>query len=174
MSDPFLRELGAVDLPVCLRALHSPTAAPRRWSGPCRVERGSGIVAGLLLWLGRFPAAGTVDLHLTTRREGAMVHWLRDFGGRCTPSILSFRAGRVVERFGPFVLMMRPEPIPGGFRLHVTGGRVLGLPVPRFCLPRAEVAETGTETGVAFDVAACLPWGGLLIRYRGTLTPEAP
>lgn len=174
MSDPFLQALGAVDLPVGLRALHSPTVEPRRWSGPCRVARGSGVVVGLLLWLGRFPAAGTVDLHLTTRREGAMVHWLRDFGGRCTPSVLSFRAGRVVEHFGPFALIMRPEPIPGGFCLHVTGGRVLGLSVPRFCLPRAEVAETGTAEGVAFDVTARLPWGALLIRYHGALTPEAP
>lgn len=173
MSDPFLQALDPADLPAGLRALHSPTVEPRRWSGPCRVERGAGLAARLLLGLSRFPPAGEVRLCLTTRRDGGKVHWLRDFGGRRTPSVLRSRAGRVVERFGPFALVMRPEAIPGGFRLHVTAGRFLGLPLPRFCLPRANVAETGTAEAVAFDVAAHMPWGGLLIRYRGTLTPEA-
>lgn len=63
-------------------------------------------------------------------------------------------------------------------RLYVTvvgGMSVLGLPVPRFLLPRGgETFEYVEDGQFHFDVSGgVLPGGiGLMIRYRGALEPE--
>jgi hypothetical protein len=77
----------------------------------------------------------------------------------------------VVERFGLASI---------GLALVVEGDRllliprrwsVMSIPMPRFLLPTGLSFETEREGQFCFDVEIRLPLFGLLVGYRGTLSP---
>ncbi len=105
--------------------------------------------------------------------DGPGERWPRDFAGRRFTSHLTPAApGRVHERFGPFTFLIELTESPGGFGMDIRGGRFLGLPLPRVCLPRSDTAE-GIEDGrFTFDVRLSLPLAGPLVHYRGQLTRD--
>lgn len=174
----FPKALGpALDaLPPVLQDLHRVIDS-RRWRGRASVRRGRGGLSCLLGALLRLPpAADDVAVEVLMVRRGEAEIWQRDFGGRRFRSTL--RPGRPVsEGFGPlgftplrFTLGLRVE----GAALHfpVTGGRCLGLPLPRWLLPVSTTTETVDDQGRAsFDVAIRMPLAGEIIRYRGWLQP---
>ena len=62
----------------------------------------------------------------------------------------------------------------GSLRLPVRRGRVLGLPIPRALLPTSNSREFARDGRFRFDVALGAPLGaGLIVGYRGSLTPDA-
>lgn len=167
VTDPFARAAAArgVTLAPALAAFHG---APGIWRGQADVTHGRGPLIRLALRLGGFPPPGTCAVRLETRRDPDT--WTRDFGGHVTRSRLSHDARRaeIIECFGPFAIRMAPKPAPGGgMDLAITGLSLLGLPLPA---PRSATSE-GAETAqrMTFDVAASLPFLGLLIRYKGYL-----
>jgi Domain of unknown function (DUF4166) len=57
--------------------------------------------------------------------------------------------------------------------LWVLRGWFLGIPIPRLLLPRSESREFELDGAFHFDVALLAPLGGgLIVRYRGTVSPD--
>lgn len=174
MADPFLQALpSGVDLPAKVRELHSGEGI---YSGRCKIERGQGGLVALMLCAGRFPPDGDdIPVCVTISRTGPRWTWERDFSGHKTRSRMTYdrKAACVRESFGSFSIWLLPEWT--GHRLNIAIRRltILGIPIPAFLLPRSSTVEWQDEQErFRFDVSARMPGIGLLIRYRGWLTPD--
>lgn len=172
---PHLLGSAFATLPAPVRALHD-SSAERRWAGTAEVRRGRGPLAALVAALVGFPKAGAaVPVSVTFAPEDGGERWTRRFGTRTFSSLQRAGQGRdaylLVERFGPasFSLALVVE----GDRLRLVPRRwsVLGIPMPRFLLPRGESFETEQDGRFRFDVEIALPGVGLVVAYRGTLDP---
>ena len=173
VSDPFLTALpAATELPTAVCTLHSTEGC---FTGRCRIERGQGRLVAMALRLGRFPPAGrNTPVQVTISGDGQRWYWVRDFNGHRMQSSLTYDhdTGCVREDFGPMSIWLQPSF--DGRRLGISIHRltILGLPVPKFLLPRSDTIEWQDDRGrFRFDVAAEAPGLGLLIRYQGWLTP---
>ncbi|MDV3458467.1 DUF4166 domain-containing protein [Sphingomonas sp. HF-S4] len=164
-------------LPPRVRELHD-SATARRWSGRAEVRRGSGIMARLLAGLIGFPEpAPEVPVTVDFAPEGDAERWTRDFGGRRFASVQAPGIGRnahlLMERFGiaSFALAL----VVDGDRLLLVPRRwsLLGVPMPRFLLPRGISFETEQDGVFRFDVEISAPLVGLIVAYKGALTPDA-
>jgi hypothetical protein len=56
-------------------------------------------------------------------------------------------------------------------RLIVRGWSLFDIPLPRFLAPSCDAHEHETDARFHFDVAISHPWTGLIVHYRGWLTP---
>lgn len=172
----FLRVLGAAftQLPAPVRASHEVTAVAI-FSGRAEVGRGSSPFARLIAAVFRFPVA-TPDVAVTVTKtrtdsgeSGCGEIWERCFGGRRFRSHLTEQAGRMSERFGPFVFTLDVMVRDGELHYPVASGRVFGLPIPRALLPVSRAREFEHDGMFHFDVSMYTPFGGLIVRYRGCL-----
>ena len=158
-----------------LRAVHG--AGPKLTiSGTASITRGRGVLARLLAWIMRFPAAGKdVPVSVTFERHGNYDKWTRDFGGQVFSSAFTVGSGRfehlLCEQFGPLVFGMAL--IPEGDRLNLVMRRwsFFGIPLPRSLAPRGDSCEFEKDNRFWFDVEVRLPLAGFVIRYRGYLQP---
>ncbi|CAN0579861.1 unnamed protein product [Ectocarpus sp. 12 AP-2014] len=75
------------------------------------------------------------------------------------------------EQFGPMTLTMVLRAEHGRMHVDVIGGAILGVPVPRFALPRSTSVERAQDGRIVFDISAAMPVLGLMIRYEGWLQP---
>lgn len=177
----FERALGQAALaalPTAVRAFHEATAPPV-WQGRAEVSLGQGRLARLLCRLFGLPAAGR-DLPVTVSVErgeepmGAYEIWTRNFAGERFSSRLDVgRGGDLHESLGPFRFMLAPEADSTGLALPIAGWRLFGLALPRVLMPRAEAREDVDDEGrFRFDVRLALPFVGLLVHYRGWLSPR--
>ena len=156
-----------------LRAVHG--AGPKLTiSGTASITRGRGVLARMLAWIMRFPAAGeNVPVSVTFERHGNYDKWTRDFGGQVFSSIFTAGSGRfehlLCERFGPLVFGMAL--VPEGDRLNLVMRRwsFLGLPLLRNLAPRGDSYEYEKDNRFCFDVEILLPFAEFVIRYRGYL-----
>ena len=162
-------------LPPTLRRLHSVHDV-ERFSGIARVDRGGGLLARLAAWFFRFPSAGEgVPVTVTKIRTEAGEIWQRRFAGRvfrsrCTAS----RPHHFRERFGPFTFELELPVKDGALHYPARRGWVCGLPLPRALMPRSDTREFEADGVFHFDVALSAPLGGgLIVRYRGVLAPDA-
>lgn len=95
------------------------------------------------------------------------------FGSRLAEILL--RDGHCVWGAGKYLinvldLLVEDE----SMRLPVRRGWFLGLPLPRFLLPKSDSREYVENGSFSFDVALSAPFGGgLLVRYRGHLRPDS-
>lgn len=166
-------------LPAALRDLHDVVGV-RVFMGCADIERGRGRLSRLVGALIGFPPAGLgVPVHVTMLRQGGTELWTRDFAGRRFRSRLSpghpAGSGRVRERFGPIVLEIALRREAGRLAFPVTGGSLLGVPLPRFLLPISDTFEhVDAEGRACFDVRISLPLAGHLASYRGWLVPAGP
>jgi len=174
--DPYLRVVRACGLTVApeIEAFHD-LAGPRLYVGQARVDRGQHPMARLICRLAGYPKAGgvvPVTVTLTPTDEGAI--WTREFGSHITRSTLWTSPDErvLVERLGLFTLRMTLSAVDGRLHITVVGMTVLGLPVPRFLLPRGATYEYVRDGRFHFDVSGELPGIGLMIRYQGGLDPE--
>ena len=155
-----------------------------RFSGTASVERGRSWIARLAAWVFGFPpAAAAVPVTVTksrieTGKDGETAEiWQRDFGGR----VFRSRCGaakapyRFRERFGLFTFELDLPVTDGALSMPVRRGWLLGVPLPRLLLPTSDAREYEADGVFHFDVALGAPLGGgLIVRYRGTLTPDTP
>ncbi len=162
-------------LPPRLRELHD-SAASRQWDGEAEVRRGTSLFARLVAGLIGFPAsAARIPVSVSFTPENGAERWTRDFGGRRFASVQSRGAGRnaalLIERFGiaAFALALVVE----DDRLLLVPRRwsLLGVPMPRFLLPRGVSFETEVDGQFRFDVEISAPLIGLIVAYRGALMP---
>jgi hypothetical protein len=163
-------------LPPEVQALHSVQDV-ESFSGTARVTRGTSIIARFAAWFFGFPpAAGNVPVTVTKTRTGSGEIWERNFDGRvfrsyCTPASEPYRYR---ERFWLFNYE-QDLPVEGAcMRLPVRRGWFLGVPLPQILLPGSDSREYASDGAFHFDVALSAPLGGgLIVRYRGQLWPDA-
>lgn len=153
----------------CVRDMES-------FSGLASVERGGSPLARVAGWLFGFPEAGMdIPLTVTKTRTDKGEMWERNFGGtvfrsRLTPS----REYHFREQFGPFTFELELPVTDGTMYLSVRRGWFLGIPVPKFLLPSSDSREYVEDGVFRFDVGLSAPsGGGLIVRYRGTVSPDA-
>ena len=147
------------------------------FEGQASVERGQGFLSRLVGALFGFPpAANAVAVEVTKERTVAGERWTRCFGRRRFVSHLSRRdgdaAGVLRERFGPFSFMLRLNVHEGKIFWPVESWTALGVPMPRWLMPKSETVEFVDAKGrFNFDVAISVPGIGRVVRYRGWLEP---
>lgn len=156
-------------LPQELRHTHD-APLPARFAGRASVRRGRGVQAALVASLFRFPASAE-DLPVTVTKYASQdgERWDRQFGKTCFRSFLRPEAGRMTERFGLFRFTLDLQVKDCALHYPVRSCRVLGLPLPRFLLPRSIATERVEDGRFTFDVQLIAPTGVLLIHYRGWL-----
>ena len=134
------------------------------------------MLARLLAWIMRFPAAGeNTPVSVTFERHGDYDKWTRDFGGQEFSSNFTLGTGRfehlLCERFGPLTFGMALVPDAGRLNLVMRRWSFLGLPLPRSLMPSGDSHEFAKDNQFWFDVEVRLPLAGFVIRYRGFLAP---
>jgi hypothetical protein len=163
-------------LPPVVRQLHE-SSSERSWSGTADVVRGKGLVARVIAGIIGFPKSGNevpVTVALSPKNGGEV--WTREFGGCQFSSFQTPGTGRnrhlLVERFGiaAFALALVVEE--GRLLLVPRSWSVLGVPMPGFLLPRGRSFEAETDGHFQFDVTIAVPWAGLVVAYRGSLTAD--
>jgi hypothetical protein len=163
-------------LPPCVQRVHSGHGV-ESFSGRAEVTRGAGVVARLAAWLVGLPEPGEdVPLTVTMTRTLAGEAWERRFAGRRLESVLtpSPRPGHVRERFGPATYELELPVKEGALHFPVRRGWLLGIPLPGFLLPGSCTREFAVDGVFHFDVGLYAPLtGGLVVRYRGWLRPNA-
>lgn len=165
------------EMPEAVRAVHTPDPASET-IGEVDVEGAANWVGSVIAWVFGFPRSGrTHKAAVTIEREGDGEVWIRRFGDSEFRSHVS--AGKkpdtLVERFGAMAFDMNVGADAGGFQFVVTGGRALGIPLPRALLPSTRAGGSVDEQGrYRFDVLIELPFVGRLVGYRGWLVPATP
>lgn len=159
---------------MAVRAMHD-RILPGTACGRASVIRGKSPMASLIARVFGFPPASP-DVPVTVRFEehGNGEIWTRNFGGSTFSSILFPRSNGVSERFGPFSFHFDLEE--KGERLHMipAGWSVLGVPLPRFLMPKGIATEYEEDGRFHFDVPIILPVIGPVVHYRGWLDAEDP
>jgi len=164
-------------LPAEIQALHA-IAHARRWTGRARIERGTGLISRLAGAFAGFPPAGEdVPVTVEMTRRGKTEIWVRTFGTRRFRSFLSPAgppgSGHMTERFGLMRFRIGLNVSDGRLEYPVLSGRILGMPLPGFLLPRSTTWESVDGEGRAcFDVRVDLPIGGHVATYSGWLLPD--
>lgn len=163
-------------LPPAIRQLHD-SSSPRNWVGKADVTRGKGLVARLIASIVGFPKSGNdVPVTVTFSPENGGELWTRTFGNRRFSSFQAPGKGRsrhlLVERFGiaTFALALVVEN--GRLTLIPRAWSVLGIPMPSLLLPRGNSFEAESDGQFRFNVTISVPWIGLIVAYRGTLSPD--
>ncbi|WP_178130691.1 SDR family oxidoreductase [Reyranella sp. CPCC 100927] len=161
-------------LPAPVARLHD-VAASAVWRGHADVDGADGPLAWLAARVFRFPATcRSVPVNVAFSVRDGVETWHRTFGKHAFSS--RQHAGRrrdvIVERFSIAALDMQGVASPTGIEFFLRGGRVLGVPLPRFLLPRIAASEgMDAEGRFRFDVEIGLPVIGRLVHYRGWLAP---
>mgnify|MGYP003575826313 CR=1 FL=1 len=126
---------------------------------------------GLLLAraLGAPRAQARGPLRFELQCEAGSETWTRHFPARTMRSCLGLHGTEVVETLGAARLVFALEERGGALVMVLRGMRFLGVPCPRWLLPRVQARETGRDGRLHFDVSATLPVIGQVAGYRGWL-----
>ncbi len=95
--------------------------------------------------------------------------WTRVFPAHTLSSVLTSEGGFVQESLGAATLLFKLEEEHGALVMRLVSMRFLGVPCPRWLLPRIVAREHGTEGAIHFDVQAVVPGAGRVTRYEGSL-----
>lgn len=146
----------------------------RRWQGGASVTRGRGLIPRAIATIMRFPPESRdTPLTVTMERSGQTERWTRNFNGRRFRSTLRWNGTRLTERFGALTFTIALHAKDGQLHYPVTQGWFLGIPLPRWSLPRSDTTESTDGPHPTFDVALSLPLIGAIVRYQGWLQPAA-
>lgn len=160
-------------LPRVVQSLHDPQ--PRLCaSGRCAVARGKGFLVALICWLMGFPKAGAdLPMRFEIEARDDAEHWRRQFGASRLNSVFRAQQGLLREWMGPMCLEQSLEPRADGLHFVLRRAWFLGIPVPRFLLPKvravASEIELEGQRRYGFEVATSLPLIGPVMRYQGWL-----
>ncbi|MBO9711480.1 SDR family oxidoreductase [Sphingomonas sp.] len=174
LSPPlYARVLGdAFDaLPPAVRAVHD-FVADGGATGEGSVARGSKLLARLLAAAMRMPPAGHYPLEVSFEGCAEGERWTRRFGPYRFLSVLSGRAGQVIERFGPLRFHFDLPADREGLRMVSRGWSAFGIPMPRGLGPRIAAREWQEGERFRFDVAVAMPLIGPVVAYAGWLAPS--
>jgi len=167
-------------LPPTLQALHNDTQTT--WHGKAAVQSGRNPLAKLIGHIVGISVKSGQDIPLmvTFETDASGERWTRKFDEQSFHSHFSLGTGRnthlAVERFGiaKIGLALVMEKGEDGDKLRFIPRRctVLGLPLPKFLMPRGESYETEKDGRFHFNVAIKVPIAGLIAAYEGWLEPE--
>lgn len=142
------------------RALHgwveteSPASLPARLLGLCL---GTPLKA----------SSGAIRFELDARPEEEL--WIRHFPTQTMQSHMRLVRGELTERLGLTLLHFRLGARDGRLVMHLQGLKFLGIPCPRWALPRIVAEEEGRDGRLYFTVRAALPLVGQVAGYTGHL-----
>jgi hypothetical protein len=169
------RILGAAwnQLPRAIAAMHEVTSAHVA-EGRADVDRGTGLVAKLIAAAIGLPKPGrNVPVSVRFEQVNDAELWTRTFGNRSFSSMLFEARGRTAgllcERFGSITFRMALAVRNDRVDLVPRGWTLFGVPMPRWLSPRTTAYETVQDGRFRFFVEIRLPWGALIVRYRGWL-----
>lgn len=162
-------------LPVSLREAHDVHGRVEL-RGMADVDRGKGLFARFLANLMRLPPAGTgVPVAVVFEKNGNSEIWHRRFGDGLFHSVLSAGEGRseflLCERFGAIAVLIALVVDGDRLRFMIRDWSFWGLPMPRCLAPAGEAYERERDGVFHFSVEMMHSWLGLIVRYRGSLTP---
>lgn len=173
----FAQVLGTAfdQLPASLQRLHAGKTA-QQWSGTAGVERGTGLLSRMVAGIFRLPAAGRhvnvqVNIHPSHDKEV----WTRTFNHRSFSTVVSAGDEPVKhllhERFGPFTFGI--ELVWDGRQLNfvLRNWRFLGIRLPDALVPAGNTHETDIDGQFCFHIEITHAFTGLIVAYRGSLTP---
>lgn len=87
----------------------------------------------------------------------------------CCASRLRPQGTQVVETLGPARLTFSLKEDGGSLVMELSAMRFLGIPCPRWLLPRIDAREHGRDGQLHFQARASLPLVGRVTGYRGWL-----
>jgi hypothetical protein len=162
-------------LPPQVQALHN-SIQTRAWGGTAKVQRGTGVLAKALAAIIGFPEtdpAKTVRVDFVP--DGVGERWTRTFGAKTFSSYQRPNAKgdtpMMMERFGVINVALALQIKGDRMYLIPKSWSCLGIPLPRFLLPEGESFETERNGKFCFDVEIAAPLIGLIVSYKGQLTP---
>jgi Domain of unknown function (DUF4166)/Saccharopine dehydrogenase NADP binding domain len=164
------------DLPPTLRAMHSVKGALVA-EGEADIERGGGLMAGVIAALFGFPqAARNAPTSVRFDEKDGVETWTRAFAGRRMRSRQWQGSGPweglVCESFGPFTFGLAAIVEAGRLSLVVRRWALLGIVLPLSLAPRGDAFEFEENGRFHFDVTIAAPLIGPIVRYRGRLAPR--
>jgi hypothetical protein len=161
------------DLPAAIRELHNGSGVSC-FSGNASIRRGTGVLARIVGWLAGFPAASdNIPITVQIDQQGCKETWQRNFDGHTFSSEMSVIGGRLsglmCERFGPSkfgMALVVEEDV-----LHYIARRwtFLGIPMPKWMMPRGAMYETVIDGKFVFHVEITLRLIGHVVTYEGWL-----
>jgi hypothetical protein len=162
-------------LPPQLKALHGATQS-RKWVGRAEVKRGTSRIARVIAAIIGFPdAAADIPVSVALSSKQGIETWTRTFGKKSFFSVQQPGMGRndclMLERFGLITVALAL--VMEGDRLFFIprNWSLLGIPLPRFLLPKGETFETERDGLFCFDVKIAMPGVGLIVAYKGVMEP---
>jgi hypothetical protein len=152
-----------------LRRFHS-LAGRSTLSGRVRTEPPPTRLGRLLACFTRTPSTAQegpirFELDAAPQRE----RWTRHFPSSTMASTLSLRGGEVIERLGAATLVFELREAEGRLSMVLKRMRFLGIPCPRWLMPRIRAEERGEGDSLHFDIQADVPGCGTVVHYQGWL-----
>jgi hypothetical protein len=148
-----------------------------RYAGNAEIKGAANALGAIVARVFGFPSGGSdvaVEVELT--RRDSVETWTRTFAGRTLRSTQAEGQGRheglVVERFGLTGFGMAVTEDDGRLGLVVRRWDVLGIPMPRWLMPRVVSGEHADDGRFHFLVDISLPLLGRLVRYEGWLVQD--
>ena len=173
----YVRLLGSAwdELPAEIRQMHD-VGNEATAEGRASVERGHGLLARLIASVVGFPqAAADVPVRVSFAAANGGETWVRRFGDQEFSSRQLAGTERwrhlLCERFGAVTFAIALVVEDARLSLILRRWSAFGVPLPLWLCPRAISYETVEEGRFRFYVEIGHPLCGLIIRYRGWLTP---
>jgi Domain of unknown function (DUF4166) len=108
----------------------------------------------------------TFDLKISLATE----RWTRRFATNVMSSTFSTANGLLIEKLGAATLHFKLEATKDMLEMKIVSMSFLGIPSPKWLLPRIVGEETQCDSNFCFNVAAHAPIAGLVVGYKGVLT----
>ncbi|KQQ87416.1 DUF4166 domain-containing protein [Massilia sp. Leaf139] len=123
------------------------------------------------------PSSGAIRFELDARPDRET--WVRHFPTNTMRSHMTLVGGELTERLGLTRLRFGLNAEEGRLVMELRGLQFLGIPCPRWALPRIVAEEEGRDGRLYFKVSAALPLVGQVAGYSGhlvihTAAPEQP
>jgi len=163
------------DLPPQMQAIHR-IGPGHSWHGRSQIIRSKNILGRIIAAMMRFPPQAD-DVAVTVKMEPHKggERWTRTFGNKTFSSFQTPGTGRneglLVERFGLVSVAMSLEIKGSAMYLVPQRWNILGLPLPKLLIPGGDSFEYEKDGTFHFDVTIKAPMFGLIVSYKGWLTP---
>jgi hypothetical protein len=152
-----------------VRAFHDLTGSAEL-HGEVETEGPAGALAALLSHLLGAPRRRSLGgIRFELRGDGNQQTWTRHFPHGTMMSSLRVQGPDLVESLGPARLTFALQEKGGSLVMALRSMRFLGIPCPRWLLPRIIAREEGRDGRLHFHVRASLPLVGRVTGYRGWL-----
>lgn len=137
----------------------------------------AGIIGSRLAKKMSFPEKGTHQLTINISHDSNDLHWSRCFDEQTPVNSLFKPIGNIdqgywLESTGPLQMRLTVEIIDGGWFWRCLKVNFLGLPIPRWLIPRANAYKIIENGQYRFHVEFSLPLIGSLVSYHGLLIRE--